>query len=89
MASFKPKWGPGEVQMYERMGTTTDFTKCGFCGTRGLEGTIVLLAYTVDGDLGGNQYACDSCADQAAPYNPRSTGSWSDDPRFSDRRKRR
>jgi hypothetical protein len=89
MARSKPKWGPGEVQMYEEMGTTSDVTTCGFCGIRGLEETAVLLVHNADGDLAGNMYACDACAAQAAPRHARSSGSWSDDPRLSTRRRRR
>lgn len=51
--------------MYECDGTCTDVTTCGICGARGLEETVVLLAHTVDGEIGGNMYACESCADQA------------------------
>jgi hypothetical protein len=88
MARHKPKWGPGEVQMYEYEGTTTDVTTCGICGARGLEETVVLLAHTVDGEIGGNMYACESCAAKASPRDvrKRSTGSYLDDPRLPGRR---
>ena len=60
------KPGPGEAQMYEEMGTTTDVRTCDFCKVRGLAETVVLLVHNVDGELAGYMHACDPCAAKAA-----------------------
>lgn len=59
------KWGPGEVQMYEETGTTTDITTCDFCHARDLAETVVLLVDTVDAEIGDYMHACGKCAAEA------------------------
>src|SRR5260370_8140339 len=60
------KPGPGEAQMYEEMGTTTDVKTCDFCKARGLAETVMLLVHNVDGELAGYMHACDPCGAKAA-----------------------
>jgi hypothetical protein len=77
-------WGPGQVQSYEELGTTTDVKVCDFCKARGLAETVVLLVHNVDGELAGYMHACDPCAAKAAVRDAqkRGRGSPRDDPRL-------
>lgn len=85
----RSRWGPGEVLLYEEAGTTTDVHACGICGARNLDEVVVLIAHTVDGELAGTMHACDPCGAQAAARDAQTgRGSYKDDPRLSDRRRR-
>ncbi|MBO0823636.1 MAG: hypothetical protein J2P27_07220 [Actinobacteria bacterium] len=53
--------GDAAAHTYQDVGITAEVTTCDFCG-RNLNGTVALVAYSVDGELIGNMYACDACA---------------------------
>lgn len=54
----RPAWG----EYFEDLGKTRAATECSFCHRKNLPGTVLLLAYSHDGEPGGSAYACDGCA---------------------------
>lgn len=89
MAIHKRGWNKGAVMAYQRMGTIKERHKCEFCGTQ-LTEPVVLLVQDVDGEIAGNSYTCESCADEVTlkeegEKRGGSTGSVYDDKRLNSR----